>query len=111
VLVAIARRLEAVLRERDLVVRWGGEEFLVLVDKMPVTEAIALAQRVMSAFADSPVAVDGQQIAVSASIGFAVFPLPGQAPAHDFDTAFALVDAAMYHSKNQDRDCATNVMR
>jgi diguanylate cyclase (GGDEF)-like protein len=111
VLVAIARRLEAVLRDRDLVVRWGGEEFLVLVDRMPVTEAIALAQRVMSAFADSPVAVDGRKIAVSASIGFAVFPLPGQSRVHDFDAAFALVDAAMYHSKNQGRDCATGVMR
>jgi len=57
------------------------------------------------------VAVDGREIAVSASIGFAVFPLPGQSPGHDFDAAFALVDAAMYHSKNQGRDCATGVMR
>ena len=54
VLVAIARRLEGVLRERDLVVRWGGEEFLVMVDTMPVAEAVALAQRLMKAFVDSP---------------------------------------------------------
>ncbi len=107
VLVAIARRLEAVLRERDLVVRWGGEEFLVRVDAMPVSEAIFLAQRLMKAFAEAPVTADGQSIEVSASIGFAVFPLAGTAPGHDFDTAFALVDAAMYHSKGQGRDCAT----
>ena len=110
VLVAIARRLEAVLRERDLVVRWGGEEFLVVVDTMPVPEAIALAQRIMGAFAASPVVVDGQEIAISASIGFAVFPLPCSSPGHAFDAAFALVDAAMYHSKNQGRDCATGVL-
>ena len=107
VLVAIARRLEGVLRERDLVVRWGGEEFLVMVDAMPVTEAVLLAQRLMKAFAEAPVIVDGQAIDISASIGFAVFPLVGTSPGHAFDTAFALVDAAMYHSKNQGRGCAT----
>ena len=107
VLVAIARRLEAVLRERDLVVRWGGEEFLVMVGSMPVTEAILLAQRLMKAFVEAPVVVDGQAIAISASIGFAVFPLAGTSPGHAFDMAFALVDAAMYHSKSQGRDCAT----
>jgi len=111
VLVDIARRLEAVLRERDLVVRWGGEEFLVVVDAMPVAEAIALARRIVSAFADRPVVVDGQEIAISASIGLAVFPLPGAAPGTTFDSAFALVDAAMYHSKNQGRGCATAVLR
>jgi diguanylate cyclase (GGDEF)-like protein len=107
VLVAIARRLEAVLRERDLVVRWGGEEFLVMVDTMPVSEAVLLSQRLMKAFVEAPVVVDGQAIAISASIGFAVFPLIGTSPGHAFETAFALVDAAMYHSKNQGRDCAT----
>jgi diguanylate cyclase (GGDEF)-like protein len=107
VLVEIARRLEGVLRERDLVVRWGGEEFLVMVEAMPVSEAIFLAQRLMRAFVETPVVADGRSIAISASIGFAVFPLVGTAPGHDFDTAFALVDAAMYHSKSQGRDCAT----
>ena len=110
VLVAIARRLESVLRERDLVVRWGGEEFLVMVDTMPAGEAVVLAQRLMKAFVESPVMVDGHEIAISASIGFAVFPLVGTAPGHTFDTAFALVDAAMYHSKNQGRDCATRIL-
>lgn len=110
VLVEIARRLEGVLRERDVVVRWGGEEFLVMVDSMPVAEAVTLAQRLMNAFVDSPVEVDGKAIAISASIGFAVFPLMGPAPGHGFDAAFALVDAAMYHSKNQGRGCATCIL-
>ena len=65
----------------------------------------------MKAFVEAPRAVvDGQAIAVSASIGFAVFPLMGPAPGHAFDAAFALVDAAMYHSKNAGRGCATCVL-
>ena len=110
VLVAIARRLEGVLRERDLVVRWGGEEFLVVVDAMPADEAVALARRLMKAFADSPIVVEGQSIAVSASIGFAVFPVAGKSHGVGFEAAFALVDAAMYHSKSQGRACATRVV-
>ena len=110
VLVAIARRLEGVLRERDLVVRWGGEEFLVVVDPMPADEAVVLAQRLMRSFVASPVMVDGQAIPVSASIGFALFPLAGQSGGVTFDAAFALVDAAMYHSKSLGRDCATSVL-
>ena len=110
VLVAIARRLEDVLRERDLVVRWGGEEFLVVVEPMPADEAVLLAQRLMKSFVASPVMVDGQAIPVSASIGFAVFPLAGKSDGVTFDVAFALVDAAMYHSKAQGRDCATSVL-
>ena len=110
VLVEIARRLEGVLRERDLVVRWGGEEFLVVVDPLPADEAVVLAQRLMRSFVDHPVMVDGQAIPVSASIGFAVFPLAGKPGGMGFDAAFALVDAAMYHSKSHGRDCATSVL-
>jgi diguanylate cyclase (GGDEF)-like protein len=109
VLVEIARRLERVLRDRDLVVRWGGEEFLVVVDAMPADEAVVLARRLMKAFAGSPIVVDGQPIAVTASIGFAVFPLAGKPQGVGFDGAFALVDAAMYHSKAQGRACATRI--
>jgi len=108
VLVAVARRLEGVLRERDLVARWGGEEFLVMVDTMPAAEAVVMVQRLMKSFTASPVVVEGQPIAVTASIGFAVFPLEGRASV-TFDAAFALVDAAMYHSKAKGRACATRI--
>jgi len=108
VLVAVARRLEGVLRERDLVARWGGEEFLVMVDTMPAAEAVVMVQRLMRSFTASPVVVEGQPIAVTASIGFAVFPLQGRATV-SFDAAFALVDAAMYHSKAEGRACATRI--
>jgi len=110
VLVEIARRLEGVLRERDVVARWGGEEFLVMVDAMPADEAVALAQRLMRAFGSAPVVVDGHRISVTASIGFAVFPLDGQSAGLPFEAAFALVDAAMYHAKSAGRACATSVL-
>src|SRR5262249_51245626 len=86
VLVEMARRLRAVLRDDDLVVPWGGEEFLVLVRALPAAESETLARRLLGAFADTPVMHDGRPLPVSASIGYASFPLPtegGPAPTDD----------------------------
>ena len=80
VLIEIARRLRATLRDDDLIVRWGGEEFLVLVRAMPAAEAEALAQRLLAALADAPVVHEGRPVAVSASIGYGVFPAGAGSP-------------------------------
>ena len=79
-----------------------------MVDAMPAAEAVVLAHRLMKSFTATPVVVEGLPIAVTASIGFVVFPLEGKESV-TFDAAFALVDAAMYHSKAQGRACATRI--
>jgi len=115
VLVEIAQRLRQVLRDDDLVVRWGGEEFLVLVRPLPQAEAEALGQRLLAALADTPVMHDGAPVAVSASIGFAPFPLrhlSGQGElALDWERAVSLVDAAMYLAKAHGRNGACSLRR
>ncbi|MBW8758564.1 MAG: GGDEF domain-containing protein [Burkholderiales bacterium] len=113
VLVEIARRLRQVLRDDDLIVRWGGEEFLVLVRPLPQGEADALAQRLLCALAEAPVMHDGDPVPVSASIGFAPFPLR-RAPAQgelplNWERAISLVDAAMYLAKAHGRNGACSV--
>jgi len=75
VLVEVAHRLRQVLREDDLIVRWGGEEFLVRADCADALQAEALVARLLAALADAPVPVAGAAVPVSASIGFASFPL------------------------------------
>ena len=115
VLVEIAQRLRETLRDDDLVVRWGGEEFLVLVRPLPVPEAEALAQRLLCALADEPVMHDGRPVPVSASIGFGLFPLRTSTPQADvalhWERAIALVDAAMYLAKARGRNGACCVRR
>jgi len=115
VLVEIAQRLRQVLRDEDLVVRWGGEEFLVLVRPLPQGEAEALAQRLLAALADTPVLHEGTPVAVSASIGFAPFPLrrgSGQADLPlNWERAISLVDAAMYLAKAHGRNGACSLRR
>lgn len=109
VLVEIARRLKAILRESDFVARWGGEEFVVIV-KNGTSDANALAQRLLHAFVASPVITDSLAIPISASIGFAEFPLLTGESKNSFGEAFSLVDAAMYYSKNSGRNRATRLV-
>ena len=115
VLVEIARRLRGTLRDDDLIVRWGGEEFLVLVRPLPQAEAEALAQRLLCALADAPVMHDGTPVPVSASIGFGLFPLRTRATPSElavpWERAIALVDTAMYIAKARGRNGACSVHR
>jgi diguanylate cyclase (GGDEF)-like protein len=122
VLVEIARRLRAALRGDDLVVRWGGEEFLVLVRALPASESEALAQRLLAAFADTPVMHEGHPLPVSASIGYATFPLrsdAGAAASSDaspglavgWERAISLIDSAMYLAKARGRNGACCIRR
>jgi diguanylate cyclase (GGDEF)-like protein len=115
VLVEIARRLRHTLRDDDLIVRWGGEEFLVLVRPLPQPEAEALAQRLLCALADAPVMHDGKPVAVSASIGFGLFPMHTSSPQTDLDVnwerAISLVDTAMYMAKAHGRNGACSLLR
>lgn len=111
VLVEVARRLKAVLREQDLVVRWGGEEFLVLVSAMSQERVETLAQRLLNAVASVPVTVGEQRVGVTTSIGFAEFPLPPQALDLPWDLAVDIVDNAMYVAKTLGRNRACGVGR
>ena len=69
---AVAPRLRAHLRPGDVVARFGGDEFGILIDRLADEgEALAIADRVAAAFAQ-PFSIDGVEHFVSASIGVAV---------------------------------------
>ena len=100
VLQRVADRLSAVSRVGDTVVRWGGDEFLVLLEDVTEDEVVVVAQRVCEAVSE-PVLYRGQELRVSASVGVA-YRRPG-----DVSAAEDLVrraDAAMYEAKAGGRD-------
>ena len=111
VLVEVANRLRGVLRAEDLSVRWGGEEFLVLVRGLPVEQVESLVERLLQAVGGHPVHASGRAVAVTVSIGFACFPLPPHAPALPWEHAIDLVDSAMYLAKSHGRNRAWGVRR
>jgi diguanylate cyclase (GGDEF)-like protein len=109
VLVAMAQRLADALREPDLVVRWGGEEFLVVVQSLSREQVDALAQRLLDAVGQAPVAWQGREITVTGSIGYASFPIEPTGLAVAWEPAINLVDTALYLAKAHGRNRAYGV--
>ena len=109
VLVDLSARLRTLLRQEDLTVRWGGEEFLVLVRDMPPEQVQGLAQRLLGAIGGSPVQHGAERIAVTASVGFATFPLQPACMPVAWERAVDLVDTAMYLAKAHGRNRAYGV--
>lgn len=106
VLVQLAERLRDQFRETDSLVRWGGEEILVLVRETHRNDAAELAQRVCAAVRDKPFEIGpGETVNVTVSMGFVAFPLD---PAHprlwDWRACLSLADSALYAAKAQGRD-------
>ncbi len=94
-LVAVARRLSAVLRPGDTLARVSGDEFVILCeDLVDVLDAGRLAGRVQDAFLD-PFHLDGVQITMSASVGIA-YSGPGEQVT---DQLISRADVAMYQAK------------
>ncbi|HLL19463.1 MAG TPA: diguanylate cyclase, partial [Rubrivivax sp.] len=106
VLIEIAQRLRDTLRVEDVTVRWGGEEFLVVVHGLPADQVETLAQRLLAAIGERPVAAGHERIDVTASIGFATFPLLPHRDALGWERAIDLVDRAMYLAKAHGRNRA-----
>ena len=95
----LAQRLRQLLRTSDLVARFGGDEFLVLLPgPLPLEAVQDVAQKVLAAFA-VPLLLEGRPISVTPSVGIALYPLHANTPSDLIRCA----DAAMYLAKQQGR--------
>ena len=101
VLVEFAGRLRSLRRERDAVVRWGGEEFMLLLRDLDPQELAAQVERIRRSLADQPVQLrNGARLEVTCSIGVAPWPLSRSWPSlGDWDQSVSLADRALYAAK------------
>ena len=108
VLVEVGRRLNEVVRESDMVLRWGGEEFLVHSPGVAPDQRPLLVQRILHAIAASPVVLDDScALRISATAGAAALPLPlplASGEAFGWEQAVALADRALYKGKEAGRN-------
>ena len=104
VLVEVARRLNAAVRETDMVVRWGGEEFMVYAPGTDAGSIAAVAGRILDAVGATP--VDTGNCAIPVSVTAGVFPLPPGVSVIDWQAAVRLADWALYQGKAQGRNQA-----
>jgi diguanylate cyclase (GGDEF)-like protein len=105
VLEEIARRLQRIARAGDIVLRWGGEEFLLLLRDVERSGAAELLARLLQELSGQPVPVNGGSRKVTASIGAIAFPA-APADGGDLEHAIARADAALYRAKREGRDRA-----
>jgi diguanylate cyclase (GGDEF)-like protein len=100
VLQEAARRVMAAVRASDLVARLGGDEFVLLVEDYRDTEDLAdIAAKILASF-EQTFTVDGQELALSASIGICTYPVDGE----DAPALLSNADIAMYRAKEQGRN-------
>jgi diguanylate cyclase (GGDEF)-like protein len=92
----LAGRLQHCVRNADTIARWGGDEFVVLLESMSrPDDAVFVAKRIIYAFS-RPFVRDGQDFYLSASIGIA---LHSEAEGTEVGTLLQHADAAMYRVK------------
>ncbi|MCC7000989.1 MAG: EAL domain-containing protein [Gemmatimonadaceae bacterium] len=96
----VAGRLQHALRDLDIVARFAGDEFVVLIDTCGDRHVVPqIAQRLLDQI-HRPVPLSGKTVHVSGSIGIALFPEDGS----DADTLLKHADAAMYVSKSSGKN-------
>lgn len=93
----VAERLVEGVREGDTACRFGGDEFVVLLTGVVGREGAAAALAHIGARLLEPYPVDGQEIAISASMGLAVYPFDGE----DFNQLVRVSDRAMGRKKSR----------
>ena len=101
----LARRITALVRSHDLVIRWGGEEFVVLLPHTGPEDASALAERIRAGVESPEFRVEGRGVALTCSVGVAgtrTFPASA-------DDLVAQSDAACYEAKRAGRNRTVSV--
>jgi diguanylate cyclase (GGDEF)-like protein len=106
VLVQMRQRLQQAFRQADYLVRWGGEEFLIVARATSRSQAPELAERACAAVANTPFVLgDGTRLFKTCSVGFAAFPLaPAWPTALEWPAVVDLADQALYAVKHNGRN-------
>ncbi|WP_414620529.1 CHASE2 domain-containing protein [Calothrix sp. CCY 0018] len=99
-LVTVAQRLSNCLRGSDTVSRLGGDEFTIILRKIPKAEVAAkIADKILRTITE-PIALENHNATVSASIGISIYP----DNAENCETLLKQADAAMYRAKHLGRN-------
>ena len=99
VLVEFAKGLKKIFRPNDCIGRFGGDEFVVIVDSLPNMQVV-IRKAIQIKDIAANLTVEGKSKFVTASIGIAVAPQNGR----DYDSLFEVADKAVYHVKRNGKD-------
>jgi len=106
VLVQFASKLRESVRHDDVVSRFGGEEFIVVLKRVDETSAAEIAKKMLSAIQLFPFLVTGQRtIHLTCSMGFVYYPPPdAHGEGMTFEKTISTADSALYYAKSHGRN-------
>ena len=96
----VAQRIRATMRTQDVVVRMGGDEFIVVLKNVQAAEQVLEAASRINEALLNPVIVDGRPLVTTVSVGVSVFPRDGT----DMGELLRHSDTAMYQAKDRGRN-------
>ena len=101
VLISVVEQINSSIRKEDILVRFGGEEFLVLIHKQTLETCLIIAERIRNAVMTHEVQTVNKHIIMTISIGVNPFPFY----AKNFDEAVKIADEQLYNAKVSGRNC------
>jgi len=113
ILAEVARRINCAARLSDTVIRWGGEEFLLLSRYTDRKEAHILANRILDSVGSKPYRPEGSKtdLRVTCSVGWAVFPWTDFDPkVVSHEQVLVLADFALYQAKGTGRNRSVGLL-
>jgi len=99
-LVEVADRLRASVRDSDVVARLGGDEFVIMLSGLENSASAAVIAKKLIRNIGDPYSIEGYDLYTTPSVGIAIFPSDGE----DADILMKNADAAMYHAKSAGRN-------
>ncbi|RVT83628.1 GGDEF domain-containing protein [Inhella crocodyli] len=110
VIKTMADRLSQAVRDGDMVVRWGGEEYLVYAPTLKGTYTKQWVERLMPVLCGTPITLpDGHTLDVTCSMGFVTLPIPPLGVTLGWERALNWADLALYAAKNRGRRRAIGI--
>ncbi|MGE5222813.1 MAG: GAF domain-containing protein [Omnitrophica WOR_2 bacterium] len=100
VLQELTQRIQMMIREIDILGRYGGEEFVLLLPETDGEAAYQVAERIRKSFENDPFTTDKGKVCITASLGTASL----KEDMADFNNLLDQADAAMYHAKEAGRN-------
>jgi len=104
VLRGLADLLKKSVRDTDVVIRWGGEEFVILLPDTASPGAVAVAHKIARNLSQTPLGNEGAALTIAVSMGIVSFPEVGVG---ELDSLLEAADQAMYQSKTRGRNRIT----
>jgi diguanylate cyclase (GGDEF)-like protein len=110
VLIELSKRLSHVMRDKDMLMRWGGEEFLIFLHHIPAMKLPQVIDRILITVGGRAVEFDHNVIPATISAGYISLP-PGVESEVDpnWEKMLNLADSALYMAKTRGRNQAIGI--